>query len=212
VDRPVDQCRYPKPFSPEFRDCPAFQPRQFIPLDTLYQPLEPVLTCRHLQTRALPQRYRWYAACGLGDSEGRRRWVRDLGPIRLERIRVLQREMAEVMSPYTPQLWTLKGRQLRAVRDSTDPAPITAQLRGVATQATEALDAFLAGHPEAMAEIELPMDAARKLIQLAIDRFIEPQLSSEISIEVPDEILDRFPESVRIFFRPPAAPTETSVV
>lgn len=212
MDRPVDQCPYPKPFPPEFRECPAFRSRQFIPLDTLYQPLEPVLTCRHLQTRALPQRYRWYAACALGDAEGRRRWIREVGPVRLERIRVLQREMAEVMSPYMPRLWTLKGQQVLAVRDNRDAAPITAQLRSVAAQATDALDTFLADHPVALADIELPMDAARNLMQLAIDRFIEPQLSSEISIEVPDDILERFPESVRIFFRPPARPTETSLV
>ncbi|HEY9287425.1 MAG TPA: hypothetical protein VIT43_05320 [Candidatus Dormibacteraeota bacterium] len=212
MDRPNDQCPYPKPFPPEFRDCPAFQSRQFIPLDTLYQPLEPVLTCRHLQTRALPQRYRWYAACALGDAEGRRRWVRELGVMRLERIRALQRNMAEVMSPYTPRLWTLKGQQLRAVRDSRDASPITEQLREVAAQATAALDAFLTDRSDTLAEIELPIDAVRKLILLALDRFIEPQLSSEISIEVPDDILERFPDSVRIFFRPPPRPTETSVV
>ena len=171
-----------------------------------------MLTCRQLQTRALPQRYRWYAACALGDTEGRRRWVRALGPVRLERIRTLQRYMGEVMSPYTPRLWTLKGQQLRAVRDNRDASPVTAQLRSVAAQATEALDAFLAAHENALAEIELPTDAARKLVHLAIDRFIEPQLSSEISIEVPEDILQRFPESVRIFFRPPATPSETSVV
>lgn len=212
MDRPVDQCPYPKPFPPGFRDCPAFQSRQFIPLDTLYQPLEPVLTCRHLQTRALPQRYRWYAACALGDAEGRRRWVREVGALRLERIRALQRDMAEVMSAYMPRLWTLKGQQIRALRDNRDASPITAQLRSVATQATDALDAFLADHRDALAEIELPVDAARNLMQLAIERFIEPQLSSEISIEVPDDVLERFPDSVRIFFRPPATPSETSVV
>ncbi len=132
--------------------------------------------------------------------------------MRLERIRALQRNMAEVMSPYTPRLWTLKGQQLRAVRDSRDASPITEQLREVAAQATAALDAFLADRSDTLAEIELPIDAVRKLILLALDRFIEPQLSSEISIEVPDDILERFPDSVRIFFRPPPRPTETSVV
>ena len=212
MERPLDQCPYPKPFAPEFRDCPAFQARQFIPLDTLYKPLDPVLTCRQLQTRALPQRYRWYAACALGDAEARRRWVRELGSVRLDRIRALQRDMGEVMSPYTPQLWNLKGQQLRALRDNRDTGAITAELRAVVSQATDALDAFLDDQQHALAEVELPMDAARKLTQMALDRFIEPQLSSEISIEVPEEILQRFPEAVRIFFRPPALPSETSVV
>ena len=120
--------------------------------------------------------------------------------------------MAAVMSPYTPPLWNLKAQQLRTVRENGDASPITAQLRTVASQATDALDRFLADQQAALSEIELPMDAARKLIQLAIDRFIEPQLSSEISIEVPDDVLQRFPQSVRIFFRPPATPSETSLV
>jgi hypothetical protein len=120
--------------------------------------------------------------------------------------------MGEAMSPYMPRLWTLKGQQVLAVRDNRDPSAITAELRTVAAQATDVFDAFLADHQAALAEIELPVDAARSLTQLAIDRFIEPQLSSEISIEVPDDILQRFPDSVRIFFRPPATPSESSLV
>ena len=58
MERPADECPFPKPFPSEFSDCPAFQSRQFIPLDTRYQPLDPVITCRHLETRALPQRHR----------------------------------------------------------------------------------------------------------------------------------------------------------
>lgn len=89
MQRPSDHCPYPKPFAADFDDCPAFQSRQFIPLDTLYQPLDPVLTCRHLETRAMAQRHRWYAACALGDAEARRRWVREVGTLRLQRIRDL---------------------------------------------------------------------------------------------------------------------------
>src|ERR1700724_475081 len=38
--RPDDECPYPKPFPADFDACPAYQPRQFIPLDTLYQQRE----------------------------------------------------------------------------------------------------------------------------------------------------------------------------
>ena len=37
------------------------------------------------------------------------------------------------------------------------------------------------------------------------DRFIETQFSSEVSFEVPDDALQRFPEAVRSFFRPSAS-------
>ena len=68
MTRPADECPYPKPFAADFDACPAYQARQFIPLDTLYQPLEPVLTCRHLETRPLLARHRWYGACAVGDA------------------------------------------------------------------------------------------------------------------------------------------------
>jgi hypothetical protein len=48
----------------------------------------------------------------------------------------------------------------------------------------------------------MPVEAARQLIQVAIDRFIDTQFAAEISFEVPDDVLKRFPEPVRTFFRP----------
>src|SRR5712691_561760 len=202
--RPDDECPYPKPFSEYFDDCPGYQARQFIPLDTLYQPLEPVLTCRHLETRSMTQRHRWYGACALGDSDARSRWARQVGIARLERIRAVQRELGAAIAPYTTRLWQLKGQQLRAFRDGGDAGPATIELRRLAGEMAAELDQFLHKRSAAFAEIEMPIDAARKLIQVAIDRFIDTQYASEISFEVPDEILKRFPESVRTFFRPEA--------
>ena len=200
--RPDDECPYPKPFPEDFTRCPAYQARQFIPLDTLYQPLEPVLTCRHLETRALPERHRWYAACALGNAEARRAWARQVGVARLERIRAVQRELGAATAPYTARLWKLKGQQLRALRDSRDAAPATAELRRLAGQMTAELDQFLRERGSAFAEIDMPIEAARQLIVVAIDRFISTQFATEISFDVPDDILQRFPEPVRTFFRP----------
>ncbi|MDQ6714339.1 MAG: hypothetical protein M3Z28_14305 [Candidatus Dormibacteraeota bacterium] len=209
MPRPDDECPYPKPFPENFADCPAYQPRQFIPLDTLYQPLDPVLTCRHLETRSMPQRHRWYGACALGDSTARRHWTRQVGVARLERIRAVQRELGAAMGPYTTRLWELKGQQLRAFRDGEDAATATVSLRRLAGQVSAELDQFLQKRSSAFAEIEMPIEAAHNLIQIAIDRFIETKYASEISFEVPDDILQRFPEPVRAFFRPggPGRPT-----
>jgi hypothetical protein len=200
--RPDDECPYPKPFSEYFDDCPAFQARQFIPLDTLYQPLEPVLTCRHLETRSMTQRHRWYGACGLGSSDARSRWARQVGVARLNRIRAVQGELRAAIAPYTTRLWELKGQQLRAFRESADAGPATDQLHWVAGKMTAELDLFLARQSTAFASIDMPIDAVRKLIQVAIDRFIDTKFVAEISFEVPDDILQRFPEPVRTFFRP----------
>jgi hypothetical protein len=202
MPRPDDECPYPKPFSQDFDDCPAYQARQFIPLDTLYQPLEPVLTCRHLETRSMTQRHRWYGACGLGDPDARSRWARQVGVARLERIRAVQRELGAAIAPFTTRLWELKGQQLRAFHDGGDAGPATMALQGLASEMTATLDDFLQKRSAAFAEIDMPIDAAHKLIQVAIDRFIETKYASEISFEVPDDILQRFPEPVRTFFRP----------
>ena len=209
MTRPADECPYPKPFAADFDACPAYQARQFIPLDTLYQPLEPVLTCRHLETRPLLARHRWYGACAVGDAEARRRWAREVGLPRLQRIRAVQRELGVAIAPYSARLWELKGQQLRAIRDGRDVGEATAELRRLATQMSADLDAFLQENSRTFTEIEMPVDAARQLIKVAIDRFIDTQFATEVSFEVPDDVLQRFPEPVRTFFRPtlPERPT-----
>jgi len=50
----------------------------------------------------------------------------------------------------------------------------------------------------------MPIDAARQLIIVAVDRFISTRFAAEISFDVPDDVLQRFPEPVRTFFRPAA--------
>ena len=163
MPRPDDECPYPKPFAADFDACPAFQARQFIPLDTLYQPLDPVLTCRHLETRSLPQRHRWYAACGLGDAEQRRRWAREVGVSRLQRIRAVQRQLSVAIAPYNARLWELKGQQLRAIHDGRDASQATAELRRLAGQMTADLDAFLKEKSATFSDIDMPIEAARVL-------------------------------------------------
>ena len=171
----------------------------------MYQPLEPVLTCRHLETRALPQRYRWYASCSLGNVEARRQWVAEVGVERLARIRALQRQLGLAIAPYSAQLWDLKGRQLRAMRDGHDIEPSSAELRRLSEQMAAELDAFLTQNRKEFDDIELPVDAARQLIRIAVERFIDTQFAAEISFEVPEEVLRRFPPAVQTFFRPAAS-------
>src|ERR1700736_1653300 len=200
--RPDDECPYPKPFPAVFDAGPPYHPRQSTPLDTLSQPLEPVLTCRHLETRGLPQRHRWYGACAVGDAEARRRWAREVGVARLQRIRAVQRELGIAIAPYNARLWEVKGQQLRAIRDGRDASEATAELRRLAAQMTADLHTFLSENSHTFADIDMPIDAARQLIQVAFDRFIETQFAPEVSFEVPEDVLRRFPEPVRTFFRP----------
>ena len=201
--RPDDECPYPRPFPADFDSCPAYGARQFIPLDTPYQPLDPVLTCRHLETRAMTQRHRWYAACALGDAEARRRWVHEVGAVRLERIRAVQRELGASIAPYTTRLWELKGQQLLALHDGKDPGPATRELRRLGTLMTEEVSSFVKGHSQELAAIEMPPDATMQLVRAAVDRFVDTHFATEVTLEVPDDLLKRFPEPVQSFFRPP---------
>ena len=203
--RPADACPYPKPFAADFDDCPAFQARQFIPLDTLHQPLEPVVTCRHLETRALRERHRWYGACALGDAQSRRNWATDVGVRRLAKIAQLQREMAKATNGDMQRLWQLKAQQLQAYRRGTETAAITAELRQLSGRALGNLDAFLKSRAQLLAEVGMPLESMIELTRLAFDRFIEGRQSSEVSLEVPDSVLDGLSAPVRAFFRPTRA-------
>src|SRR5205823_815004 len=115
-------------------------------------------------TRALPQRHRWYAACSLGDAEARGRWASEVGVDRLERIRAIQRELGSAIAPYSGRLWELKGQQLLAFRDGRDAGPATEALRHLAGQMTAHLHTFLNEHNTAFTDIDMPVDAARRLI------------------------------------------------
>lgn len=200
--RPPDACPYPKPFAADFDDCPAFQSRQFIPLDTLYQPLQPVVTCRHLETRALRDRHRWYGACALGYAEARRRWATDVGTTRLAKISQLQRQMGQAIGVDMQRLWQLKGQQLQAFNKGTDTVALTAELRQLSDRAIGDLTSYLKSQTQLLMEVGMPLEAMIELTRLAFDRFIEGRHTSEVTLEVPDSVLAGLSEPVRAFFRP----------
>jgi hypothetical protein len=50
-------------------------------------------------------------------------------------------------------------------------------------------------------ELHLPVQAVLQLVRIAIDRFVEQGLA-ESEWEVPDEVLNLFPDDIRSYFRP----------
>src|SRR6202165_4458209 len=133
----------------------------------------------------MTQRRRWYAPCALGDAEARRRWVRDVGAARLERLRTVQRELGASIAPYTTRLWELKGQQLLALHDGRDPEPATAELRRLGGQMTEELSSFVKGHSQAFAAIEMPADATMQLVRAVVDYFPAPRFRARVESQVP---------------------------
>src|SRR5437879_9934409 len=108
--RPAEECPYPKPFPPDFIECPAYQATQMVTLDLSHRPLGSVVTCRHLESRLIPNtNYRWYGACVLGDAEARHRWTNAVGVGRLHDISRLRQEVSALSTPYVQQLIDLKN-------------------------------------------------------------------------------------------------------
>ena len=83
-----------------------------VTLDISHRPLGAVWTCRHLESRLMPNTdYRWYGACAIGDAAARRRWSAAIGADRLYEISQLRQEVSAVSGPYIQRLIELKNAQ-----------------------------------------------------------------------------------------------------
>lgn len=195
--RPADECPYPKPFPPDFVDCPAYQATQMVTLDLSHRPLGSVMTCRHLESRLMPNtNYRWYGACVLGDAEARRRWSNAVGIDRLHDISALRQEVSALSMPYIQRLLDLKNAPV-----GDNPLAHARQMRGVVDDFMTKMTALLRERKAVLDQLHLPLDACIRLLGIAIDRFVQ-QGFAESGWEVPDEVLVLFPDDVRAYFQP----------
>jgi len=195
--RPADECPYPKPFPPDFTDCPAYQATQMVTLDLSHRPLGSVMTCRHLESRLMPStNYRWYGACVLGDAEARRRWSNALGADRLHEISALRQEVSALSMPYIQRLLELKNAPV-----GDNPVAHTRQVQFVVDDFMTKMTYLLRERKAVLDELHLPLEACIRLLAIAIDRFVQQGLS-EAEWVVPDEVLALFPDDVRAYFRP----------
>jgi hypothetical protein len=170
-----------------------------------FQPLEPVMTCRHLVSRQLPgDGGRWYPACRLGDARARLAWVEAVEPVRLAAIARLRADMAGMNAPFIDELWRLKGQQLSARRTNGNENELRRQMLEVGEQFMEQTRTFLESHLAELQEIEVSADALLKLLRLSVDSLIA-RSTGEMRWEVPEQALAEFSRPVRLFFRPPVA-------
>jgi len=197
--RPSDECPYPKPFPPDFTDCPAYQATQIVTVDLSHRPLGSVITCRHLEGRLMPYtNFRWYGACVLGDVEARRTWSNALGIDRLHEISTLWQEMSALSVPYVQQVLDLKNAPV------VDPLAHTQQLKGVVEDFMTKATALLRERQALLDRLHLPFEACVRLLAMAMDRVVQ-QGTTETEWEVPDEVLMLFPVDIRAYFRPRSA-------
>jgi hypothetical protein len=202
--RPADECPYPKPFAADFDDCSAYRPSEYVGLDTQYQPLPAVWTCRHLQVGVMPgMASSHYARCRLGTAEQRQAWVAGLLADRVAALRDLSREISVVVGPQLRDLWRAKGRQLSSAFDPQ----AAAELQKAVDEISNLIEIFLDENQDRMTGLGLPPEATRALIREALAEWVRSPTAEASALELSDESLDRFPPEIRDFLRPPSRPS-----
>lgn len=201
--RPRDECPYHRPFPDGFRQCPAYQPAQFIPLDMEYRVLAPIWTCNHLDVRTMPTGpHRHYARCRLGDAAARVAHVEMLHADRIAILQAMQEDLAAAIGGLGSEMWAAKGRQLQAGPGSPDHAAATGDLRKLGQRVMVSVEAFLEDHSQDLVRLGLPMDACRRLFEDLLEEWVEQPNAQPP--EVSDRALARFPAEVRPLLRPQA--------
>jgi hypothetical protein len=168
-----------------------------VTLDLSHRPLGSVVTCRHLESRLMPNtNYRWYGACVLGDTEARLRWTNAVGVGRLHDISRLRQEVSALSTPYVQQLIDLKNAPA-----GDDPVAHTRRMQAVVDEFMGKVTALLRERKPLLDQLHFPLEACVRLLGIAIDRVVQQGMTGA-EWEVPDDLLILFPDDVRAYFRP----------
>lgn len=194
---PPNRCPYPKPFPAGFADCPAYQPVRFIPMDTQYQPLEPIWSCAHLDLDHAEGRP--YTSCRLGTHSDRVAWADRMQAHRLEVWRAMAREFGEALKDSLAEVYAAKAEQLE---HATGEGSRRAERR-----LREAVERFLEQDFELMdaraaqlAAIGFPVEAMKVVTAHAMESLVRRK---EVfgGYEPPAELLAPFSAETREFVR-----------
>jgi hypothetical protein len=202
--RPSDACPYRKPFTADFNECPTYQTRHAIVVDSTNRPLQTIWSCRHMETRQVPgESGHYYGACQLGDAKGRQEWVQKIGPDRIRAIQKLRAEIMPMAQAFVDDMATLKSRQVQAVRTHTDAATVYDQMRGRGRRYLEEFESFLQAREPLLQSAQMPVSAIMQLARQWVNDFLSESWSwSPLGQQVPDDLLGALPDSVRVFYAP----------
>jgi hypothetical protein len=203
-ERPGDACPYPKPFTADFNDCPTYQTRHAIVVDSNERPLRTIWTCRHMETKQLPgESGHYYGACQLGDAKGRQEWVQRIGPERIRNIQKLRAQIMPLAQKFVDDLACLKGRHLDAIRSNSDATEILALMRERGQRYVAEFEAFLSQRDELLHMAGMPLAAVIQLARQWVEEFVSETLGRSRSVAVlPDDLVASLPDSVRVFYAP----------
>ena len=203
-ERPSDACPYPKPFTAEFNDCPTYQTRHAIVVDSNDRPLRTIWSCRHMETRQIPgESGHYYGACQLGDARGRQEWVQRIGPDRVRNIQKLRAQIMPLAQGLVDDLADLKSRQLEATRSNDDATKILMLMKQRGRRYLEEFEAFLSDREELLQLAGMPIVAVMQLARQWVDEFVSETLGRSRSVPMlPDDLVASLPDSVRVFYAP----------
>ena len=196
----ADECPYPRPFPPGFRECPAYRSSRLVPFDSRYRPLRPERTCQHLEVGASATAGRFYARCAVGTAEERRRWADPERERLVAEAEAFTAIVEERLGGLTEQLWAAKARQLSAFESGAGGAQATAELEEMAQRFLVEMEALLRAETERLERLNLPLETCVELFREILARWV-PQRSAETP-RVPDELVERFPEQAWWLLRP----------
>jgi anti-anti-sigma regulatory factor len=193
-DLQPDRCVYPRPFTEDFADCPAFQAASFIAADSRNKPLGAWRTCRHLTAgNEVENRGRFYPRCALGSREQRLQWLAQVSPARLDVVRALQHEFDDFSLPHREQLCDARARLHTGSRSQALDEEVHQLIEGF----LEAIDRFLAGNEARFQDVGLPPQALRPLIREWVWAWVRtPELATPRFDEAP---LEAFAGPARAF-------------
>jgi hypothetical protein len=202
--RPSDACPYPKPFAAEFNDCPTYQTRHAIVVDSKDQPLKPIWSCRHMETRQIPgESGHYYGACQLGDAKARQKEVQRIGPDRIRHIQRLRAEIMPLAQAFVDDMASLKGRQLVAAGSHLDQDDLLARMRERGQRYLLDFETFLTDRMEILKSAEMPLAAVMQLARQWVNEFVsETWTRTKHSQVLPDDLVVSLPDSVRVFYAP----------
>ena len=194
-DRPLDECPYERPFPDDFDDCPAYAARRFVPFDSLHRPLKPIWTCNFLTPRrAVDKAHGYYGCCSLGDAAERVAWVERIRKDRLDGVVRLQRATATLAQPFLGDIYAAKARQLEGAEAE---ARATNDLETILHRLEGEIVAFIDQHREEFEAADLPVDACKEIMSLAVREMVDRRTAASHQFIPPAELLERFPEEVR---------------
>ena len=195
--RPADACPYARPFPAGFRECPAYQGQDFLPMTSFGEALTMSRSCAHLRSGE-QDRGRFYGRCTIGTAEDRLRLVEATDRTRLERLRNLRHELRNSVTPQVHRLLELNGRRtasLRRVEPGADRR-FEAELSDVCDELAAAVDAYSMAHGDAFSELGMkPRDATEMVRHLAL-RYI----AGDHSGELPPGLAERVPVELAASF------------